>query len=178
VKKPMLAVLAFALLPLAALSQDVPKADVAAGYSLLRITSGSGVNMNGFGASAAYNVNGAFAVVADLGVYHRSQAGVSTTTETYTFGPRFSYRKASGFVPFAQALFGGSHSSSSFGGVSASSNPFAFGFGGGGDIALGSSGKAALRPEFDYFGFRANGSTSNAIRFSVSIVFNIGKRGK
>jgi hypothetical protein len=173
VKKPMLAMLAFALLPLAGVSQDVPKADVAAGYSFLRI---SGVNMNGFGASAAYNVNDAFAVVADLGVYHGSQAGVSTTTETYTFGPRFSYRKASGFVPFAQALVGGSHLSSSAGAFSASSNPFAFSFGGGGDIALGSSGKAALRPEFDYFGFHANGTTTNAFRLSVSIVYNIGKR--
>lgn len=171
----MLAILAFALLPLAGVSQDVPKADVAAGYSFLRI---SGVNMNGFGASAAYNVNDWVGAVADFGVYHGSQAGVSTTTETYTFGPRFSYRKASGFVPFAQALFGGSHSSSSVGGISVSSNPFAFGFGGGGDIALGSSGKAALRPEFDYFGFHANGSTSNSIRLSVSIVYNIGKRGR
>jgi Outer membrane protein beta-barrel domain len=172
----MLAILAFALLPLAAPSQDVPKADVAAGYSFLRITSGGGFNMNGFGASAAYNVTDVVAAIADLGVYHGSQAGVGTTTETYTFGPRFSYRKASGFVPFAQALFGGSHTSSSFAGLSASSNAFAFSFGGGGDIALGTSGRAALRPEFDYFGFHANGSTSNAFRLSVGIVYNIGKR--
>jgi Outer membrane protein beta-barrel domain len=176
VKKPLLAILAFALLPLAALSQDVPKADVAAGYSFLRITSGTGLNMNGFNVSAAYNVSNPVGVVADFGVYHRSQAGASTTTETYTFGPRFSYRKAGGFVPFAQALVGGSHSSTSFGGFSGSSNPFAFSFGGGGNIALGSSGRAALRPEFDYLGFHANGSTSNAFRVSVGIVYNIGKR--
>jgi hypothetical protein len=168
----MLAMLAFALLPLAAQSQDVPQADVAAGYSFLRITSATGANMNGFRASAAYNFSDSVAAIADLGVYH----GSGTTTETYTFGPRFSYRKANEFVPFAQAVFGGAHSSASVAGFSVSSNAFAFSFGGGGDIPLGSSGSAALRPEVDYFGFHANGSTSNAIRLSVAIVYNIGKR--
>ena len=43
-------------------------------------------------------------------------------------------------------------------------NSFVFGAGGGADIGLDSAGKFALRPQLDYFGFRANGSTTNNVR--------------
>ena len=61
-------------------------------------------------------------------------------------GPRFSYRKLNGLVPFAQALFGGSHFSASSGGITGGGNEFAFGLGGGADLGLGSSRKFGLRP--------------------------------
>jgi hypothetical protein len=175
-KKFMWVALALAVAAIPSYAQQTPAGDVSAGHSYFRLggLGSSGVNLNGFNASAAYNANDWFGVVGDLGVYHGSPSGVGVTTTTYTFGPRFSYRQGSSqVVPYAQALFGGSHLSVSGGG---SSNPFAFSFGGGADIGIGTSGKVSLRPEVDYFGLHANGVTGNCVRISVGIVFHIGER--
>lgn len=157
-------------------AQQIPAADVSGGYSYFRIGGTGGANLNGFSTSAAYNANEWFGLVGDLGVYHGSPSGVGLTALTYTFGPRFSIRKSDKFVPFAQALVGGSHVSASFGGFSGSSNPFTFSVGGGAEVPLGSSGKVALRPEVDYFGMRSNGSMTNCVRIAIGIVYRIGQR--
>lgn len=86
---------------------------------------------------------------------------------TYTFGPRVSYRHWGRFTPFSQVLLGG---------VRYANNAFAFGAGGGADIGLDSGGRFALRPQVEYFGFRANGSTTSTVRFGVGLVLRIGKR--
>jgi outer membrane immunogenic protein len=158
-------------------AQGTPAAEVAAGYSHFHIIKGLTIGMDGGSGSAAFNANDWFGVVGDLGVYHSEPCCVDLTATTYTFGPRFSYRNSDRFVPFAQALFGGSHFSTSFNGVSGSGgNHFTFGIGGGLDIALGRSAKAALRPQGDYFGVRVNGSTISNARLSLGIVFRLGKR--
>jgi len=170
---------AFTFLLLAAVShaQDTPAAEVAAGYSHFHIIKGLTIGMDGGSASAAFNANDWFGVVGDLGVYHSEPCCVDLTATTYTFGPRFSYRKLDRVVPFAQALFGGSNFSTTFNGVTGSGgNHFAYGIGGGLDITLGRSGKAALRPQGDYFGVRVNGSTINNVRLSLGIVFRLGKK--
>lgn len=147
------------------------------GYSHLQIIKGFTISMNGASGSVAFNANDWFGVVGDVGVYHGSPGGVGLTGETYTFGPRLSYRKSDRVVPFAQALFGGSHFSASFSGISGSAgNHFAFGFGGGADVALGRSGKVALRPQVEYFGLPLNGSVISNVRLSVGIVYRIGKK--
>jgi hypothetical protein len=56
------------------------------------------------------------------------------------------------------------------------SNAFAIGAGGGADIKLDGRGRFALRPQMEYFGFRANGSTSNNARLSLGLVIRIGKK--
>jgi outer membrane immunogenic protein len=133
--------------------------------------------MDGGSGSAAFNANDWFGVVGDLGVYRNEPCCVDLTSTTYTFGPRFSYRKLGRVVPFAQALFGGSNFSTSFNGVSGSQgNHFAYSIGGGFDVALGGSGKVALRPQGDYFGMRVNGSVLSNVRLSLGIVFRIGKK--
>jgi len=156
-------------------AQDMPKADVAGGYSMLHLNGSGGApgtNLNGFGGSATFNANSWLGVVADFGVYHGSPSGVGLTASTYTFGPRISFRRSSRFTPFGQALFGGAHLSA----LGATSNPFAYSFGGGSDIGLSSSGSISLRPQFEYFGFRSNGATQNAERFSVGIVYHFGSK--
>jgi outer membrane immunogenic protein len=170
---------AFAVLLLATVShaQGTPAAEVAFGYSHFHIIKGLTIGMDGGSGSAAFNANDWFGVVGDLGVYHSEPCCVDLTATTYTFGPQFSYRNSDRFVPFAQALFGGSHFSTSFNGVSGSGgNHFTFGLGGGLEIALGRSGKAALRPQGDYFGVRVNSSTISNVRLSLGIVFRLGKR--
>ncbi len=175
-KKLLWVALACALFALPSHAQTTPAADASVGYSYLRVTGSNGVNLNGVSGSVSYNANDWFGFVGDLGVYHGSPFGIGFTATTYTFGPRFSYRKDSRVMPFAQALFGGSHFSASSGGFGATSNPFAYSIGGGADVPLGSSDRIGLRPQFDYIGFRSNGSTSNSVRISVAFVFHIGQR--
>jgi len=174
-KKLVWATFVLSLLATVSRAQSTPTADVAVEYSHLQILKGYTINLNGASGSVAFNVNHWFGVAGDVGVYHGYPA-VSLTGETYTFGPRFSYRKSERFVPFAQALFGGSHFSASSGGITGGGNEFAFGLGGGADIALGRSGKFAVRPQFEYFGIRSNGSTTDSVRLSVGLVYRIGKK--
>lgn len=169
--KTILAVLTFALL---AASSYAQKVDVSAGYAFLHLngsTGVSGVNLNGFDASLGLHANDIFGVVADVGVYHGSPSGVSITGESYTFGPRITVPHIPKVKPFVEGLFGGSHFSASFSGASGSTSPFAFGFGGGADFSVAP--RIAFRPQYDYVGFRSNGSTQNASRLAFSIVFKL-----
>lgn len=178
-KKIMWAAVALTLFAMTSRAQNTPKADVGVGYDFLHITSGGGLNMNGFGASVAYNVTDMIGIVGDFGYYHGSVTVLGTSTgvnaESYTFGPRFSIRKYDKATPFVQALFGGSHASASLFGSTASLNPFAFAFGGGVDFPLKGD-KVGLRPEFDYVGLRSNGTTTNSVRIGVGLVFHIGQK--
>ena len=64
---------AFALsfLAVSSQAQQIPAADVSAGYSYFRVGGTGGANLNGFSTSAAYNANDWFGVVGDLGVVSR-----------------------------------------------------------------------------------------------------------
>lgn len=163
-KKVVLATLVLSLFALAipAHAQDSPRGNVAVGYSLFHLP---GATTNGISGSAAYNANDWVGIVWDFGVYH----GDGFTAATYTFGPRFSLhlQNTDKVTPFVQVLIGGSHIPSQ--------NPFAFSIGGGGDIKIG-DGPFAFRPQLDYFGLHARGGTDNSVRFSLSIVYNIGSR--
>jgi hypothetical protein len=167
----------FAILFLAAFSraQDTPVADVAVGYSPLYILKGFTIWMNAGSGSIAFNANHWFGVAGDFGGYlgHIPQ---SLTGETYTFGPRFSYRKLDDVAPFAEALFGGSHFSESTGGITGGGTQFTFALGGGADIGLGSSRKFAVRLAGDYFGIRSSGSTTPSVRLSAGIGYRIGNK--
>lgn len=180
-KKIMWAAVALTLFAVTSRAQDVPKADVAVGYSYLHFNGSggaSGINNNGLSGSVAFNATSVLGIVADFGFYHGSVSGVGINSESYTFGPRFSMRRSDKFTPFVQALFGGGHLNSiTVGGVTVPSvNAFAYSFGGGTDIGIAKGGKIALRPQFDYIGLRNNGSTTNTERFGVGIVFNIGQK--
>jgi opacity protein-like surface antigen len=169
--KTVLAVLAFGLLAASSYAQRV---DVSAGYAFLHLNGsdgGSGVNLNGFDASLGVHANSIFGVAADFAVVHGSPSGVSTTGESYTFGPRITVPHIPKVKPFVEGLFGGSHLSASFSGASGSTNPFAFGFGGGVDFSVAPH--IAFRPQYDYFGFRANGETQNSSRLALSLVFKL-----
>ena len=175
-KKHLITAVAVLLSASLARAQDVPKADISAGVSDLYIIKGLTINMTGASGAVAVNANNWLGLVGDFGVYF-GHVGPSITAETYTFGPRVSLRKPGArFVPFAQGLFGGSHFSIDTSGISGGGSEFTFGLGGGGDILLGSGGKFALRGQFEYFGIRAFGSTTNTVRFGAGIVYRIGKK--
>ena len=179
-KKLTLTVLAVSLLGRLALAQDAPAADVpivdvAAAYSFFYVLKGFTLAMNGGSASVALNANRWLGVVGDFGEYQATPgSGTGLTCETYTLGPRFSYRKQARLTPFAQVLLGGGHASAVSGGFTAK-NAFAIGAGGGADLAIDRAGQFALRPQLDYFDFRATGDNTNIVRLSVGLVFHIGK---
>ena len=164
-KKRTIAILGLTLLATAARAQDTPVADVAAGYSVIEAPS-SGLTSHGGSSSLALNVNHWLGAVGDFGLYS-SPLGSGLAAGTYTFGPRFSYRHWGKFTPFAQVLLGG---------VRYANNGLVWGAGGGTDIGLDGRGRFALRPQVEYVGFRANGSTTNTVRVSVGLVFRFGKK--
>lgn len=165
--KIILAALAFTLCPILARAQYTPAADVAVGYSLIQEVKTNGLTANGGSGSVAFNLNNWLGAVGDFGLYHSAPVAPGLAAGTYTFGPRFSYRHWGKVTPFAQALFGG---------VRFSNNGLAFGSGGGVDVGLDRGGRFTLRQQVEYFGFRANGSTTNTVRFCSSFVVRIGKR--
>jgi hypothetical protein len=164
--KLMMAALVLTLFTTVASAQEIPVADVAVGYSAIVVAQGLSPTANGGSGSVALNVNNWLGAVGDFGLY-ASPFASGLGAGTYTFGPRVSYRHWGRFTPFAQALVGG---------VRYANNGFAFGSGGGADVGLDRGRRFALRPQVEYFGFRANGSTTNTVRVSLGIVFHIGKR--
>jgi len=156
-------------------AQETPVADVAVEYSPLYIEKGYTIWMNGGSGSFAFHLNNWLGIAGDLGINH-GHVPEGITGETYTFGPRFSYRKLDRLVPFGQALFGGSHFSQSTGGITGGGTEFTFALGGGGDIGLGSSRKFALRLEGDYVGIRSSGSITPSTRLGAGLVYRIGAR--
>ena len=69
-------------------------------------------SMNGGDAWAAYNFTSSLAAVAQFSAHHASNvngSGADLTLKSYLFGGRYSWRNSSRFMPFGQALFGGSH---------------------------------------------------------------------
>lgn len=148
-------------------AQNTAVADVALGYSYTEVVKGSNLTSNGGGGSVAWNFSDWLSAVGDFSLYHSGAVGPGVDAGTYTFGPRVSYRHWKRFTPFAQVLIGG---------VRFTDNGFVFGGGGGVDIGLDHGGRLALRPQVDYLGFRANGSTTQAVRYSIGVVFRIGRR--
>lgn len=176
-QKVMMTALAFLALATVACAQETPVAEVATGYSVIYVVKGFTYFMNGGSGSVAVNANDWLGVVGDFGAYHAPSGVNSLMAETYTFGPRFSYRHWDRLVPFGQVLVGGLHSSVATTAFTGRSNAFAFGAGGGADFVLDRAERFAVRPQLEYLGFRANGSTVGNFRLSIGIAFRIGKKG-
>ena len=173
--KLLFATFAFGLFSAVSPAQETPKTEISVGYSDMEVLEGYTFRMNGASSSIAWNVNNWLGAVGDWGVYHASP-GVSLTANTFTFGPRFSYRHSNRFVPFAQVLAGGVHASAVTTGFTDASNAFAVGAGAGADVVLDQRGRFALRPQLEYFGFRGNGVLNSNARLSISLDFRIGAK--
>jgi opacity protein-like surface antigen len=171
-----------------ATAQDYPRAEIALGYSLVRVSSTGFVEQftqQGASTNIALNFSRHVGIVADFGGYNNNNIrnlSIDNTLFTYTFGPRFSYR-TDRITLFGDALFGGGHISGSFrfantpaGNLTAeeSNNSFAMVIGGGLDINAGKH--FAVRPaQVDYLLTRFNplneSPTQNNLRYSAMIVF-------
>jgi hypothetical protein len=178
--------LSFATVAVAQESAPTPVAEVGLNYSLTNFHPGNGVSAftaSGGGGSFVYDLNKVFGIAADLRGYHNgAAANLDTTTFSYLFGPRFSWRRSK-VTPYAQALLGGVRMSSNVlaasDGSALTERGFATAFGGGIDIAL--THHIALRPvQLDYFmtrvpDFWTNGQQNN-LRYSAGMVFRFGSK--
>jgi opacity protein-like surface antigen len=167
----------------AVMAQDHPKAELFGGYSYGRINPGQGfdgINLNGWHASIAGNVNNWFGIAGDFSGHYGNPTilgiKVNTKNHTYLFGPRISYRNNEKVTPFAHVLFGGANSRGSALGVGVSESAFAMAFGGGVDAKINDN--FAFRvAQFDYLLTRFDGPTSGTtanqhnFRISTGIVF-------
>jgi hypothetical protein len=159
----------------AALAQDHPKAEVAAGYDYVRFMPGggaSGINCHGGGGSITVNANNWFGATAEFGGCKISASAGGGSAITYLFGPKIAYRGSSRATPFVEALFGGVHVSQP---GASGLNGFAMAVGGGLDVKAGSH--VAIRiAQGDYLMTRVSGTRQNNFRFSAGIVFLIGNK--
>jgi hypothetical protein len=155
-------------------SAQAPRAEVSAGYSYLRLGGSGGTNQNGESFSIAGNVNPWVGIVGDFGFYHSSPFGVGLNTTTFMAGPRLTARSTGKVEPFFQFLVGGAHLSAGLDGFSTAVTPFAFSAGTG--INIKASQHIAFRPQIDYIAMRYSGSTTNAIRASINVVFRFGSQ--
>ena len=126
----------------------VPRYELAGMYDYVNFSPGDpfgNFNMQGGSGSFAYNASRWLGLVAEIGGYKGdrnlfpisgSNGGVSTTLNTYLFGPRLNWRKFDHFVPFGEFLVGGAHGSSPLIGGTDTQNSFELATGGGLDIVL------------------------------------------
>jgi peptidoglycan-associated lipoprotein len=119
------------LFSLSAAAQDVPKVDLFAGYSFVHTSPGiafSSFNANGGVGSVAFNFTNWGSLVVEVGGVHASTINgtdVDATALTYMAGPKISLFHRSPLSPFAQALFGFTHTNPGYNQTTINHNSFA-----------------------------------------------------
>ncbi len=165
-------------------AQDVPKAEVFAGFQYARLNDltavNTGLDTRGFTVEGTYNVNKVLGVVADFGASYSTR---QTNLYSYMFGPRLNLRTDSRVTPFAHALFGGAHASkvpNNTPGTFKSASGFAMALGGGVDVKL--TNRVSLRPiqgEYYYTRIGVNNlqrDSQSHLRLSFGVNFTFGKK--
>jgi opacity protein-like surface antigen len=168
---------------MASAQSPLPKGNVFFGYSHANtdIVSGPSTGLNGWDGQLEGSVFPFISVVVDVGGYYGSTSLVNLgcipgggfscnangSVYTALLGPRASFSVGK-FRPFAHALFGVGHVSTSTTGFSDSDTSFGDAIGGGLDYKLFPA--LAWRVQGDYLQTRFYGGTQNNARFSTGIV--------
>jgi len=163
----------FLLFAAASQAQQAPLADFMMEYSHLEVLKGYTISMNGASTSGAYNLTSWLGVAGDFGGYH-GYPSESLTGETFTLGPRLSFRRSHWLQPFAEGLAGGSHFNMNSGGITGGAAKFTPAAGAGADVALGHQNRFAVRLQRDYFWVRSAGSNTICDRLSAGIDYRFG----
>jgi len=178
------AVLFFAALPARAQSGgNYPGIEIFGGYSYMNTKFADRHSLNGWGASAAFNLGSHWGLVGDFsGNYGHIDlselsgdpldVGTSIGFSKYAYlaGPQYSARSKA-VTGFAHVLVGGV--STKFSGASQSSSGFALGLGGGVDVNVGKSLGVRLF-QVDYLPEHSLGIWTNNVRLQAGLVFRIG----
>jgi opacity protein-like surface antigen len=195
----VLSLAALVLLPVIAEAQDVPKMELALGYSYLNVhptkSAVTSFNMNGGGIGLVYNATPLIGIKFDFMGYTgknsvtTSNNGVAAGVDmfSYMFGPQFKFRHEK-VDYFAEALFGAAHSSAGFTQlvyvtgqppttVYNSNNSFAMEYGGGLDWKV--SHHVSIRPVevaylFTRFSTNNVSAQQNSFKYFAGVNFNLG----
>lgn len=183
--------LVFLLYVAGASAQTDSKGNIAFGFSYARADlssrsalapSISSSNLSGWFISAEYKVIPWLGVVGDFGGNYGTERVVpfcevipvcpspldaNAHVQTFVAGPRVSVSVGK-ITPFAQALFGGAHTSATGTNFFNSDNSFATALGGGLDLRLAKT--IGWRVQGDYLQTRFFGGSQNNFRFSTGLV--------
>ena len=170
------------LVPATVWAQDVPKAEVFGGFSVLTLKESSGPRLTpiGWQASITANVNEMFGIVGDFGGEYKDDATNCPSCKFHSFlgGVRIAKRLEKATV-FGHALYGGTKIS----GTGFGETDFTMGYGGG--IDVNATDKIAIRIiQFDWLPTRVDSSgtsggkewLNNIMRFGFGIVFKSGSK--
>lgn len=164
-------------------AQEGGRFEIGADYNFVHSNAPAGqcgcFSMQGGDAWVGWYFTDHFSVVAQGAVQHVSNINGTTASLTlvsYLAGPHVSFRETHRIVPFAQALFGGAHSSglltpAPVTGLSGTANDFAFAAGGGADFRLSRSFSIrAIQVDYFYTRFENGGNQhQNNLRISAGL---------
>jgi outer membrane immunogenic protein len=126
-----------------------------------------------------YNLTPAWGGVADITVAHANNinnTGQDITIINYLFGPRFTWRRASRYVPYGQILVGGAKEDVNF---QFTINRQSFGVLGGGGVRMAFKRRWSFNlGEVDYVYTRipnAINNTQNNLRISTGIIYHFSR---
>ncbi len=171
----LLALIFVASLPTMA-QLETPRIEVGGGYTYrnYNVQFSPRVNLNGWFATADFNLNKYVGIAADFDGVYGSIQGTTVHQYTYMFGPRFYPMGHRKFTPFVHALFGGS----TFIIPNSPPNDSAFAFAIGGGLDASVTHNIAIRVgEFDYEQTRNFGGGSptldnqNNFKVKVGVIF-------
>ena len=174
-KRVMLLLPAVLIFCVTAQAQDVPRVEIAGGYSFLDANvNGSSFHLNGGFGSATENLNSWIGGRLEVNAFSGSAFGTSVSAQTFTYGPVFSYRRSERFTPYAHFQLGAIHASQGYLGISTSASKFAMVGGGGVDYNINP--RVAIRVQADYLMSRFLNLRQDNIQFSTGLVFRFGHR--
>ena len=172
-------------LPLIAQAQDAPKVEIFGGYSYLRADDDDGgIDLHGWNASTAVNINKWVGIVADFSGHYGDVTvgpGPKADVSGYLFlvGPRFSYRGHKVLTPFGHVLLGAARQNFSLrtasGTLKSDDAAFAMAIGGGLDATVHPN--LAIRLfQTDYVLTRFNDDSQHNFRISTGLVLRLGSQ--
>jgi len=157
------------MIPASIYADELPRAQIAAGYSYLRVISADIDYPSGWFASGTWNVTDVLGISGEVGGSSRSSQvpGLpALNSNEYNVMGGLRVGRRSPIAPFAQALIGLVRFTNSF---NVSESDFGMQFGGGLDLKL--YGPFGARVEADYRSITIGGCCTNQFRFATGIVF-------
>lgn len=162
----------------------ISRLEVGANYNYIHANAPPGhcgcFGLNGGSAMFLMNITPRWSGVADITVAHASQVdgtAQNITIINYLFGPRYTRRMHSRYVPYAQVLFGGAKEDVNF---QFTINRQSFGLMGGGGVTTRlKRGFGVTIAEVDYVYTRipnATNNTQNNIRVVTGMTYHFGAR--
>ena len=164
-------------------SDNISRFELGANYNYFHANAPPGqcgcFSLNGGSGTVVYNVTSRWAAVADLTLGHASNvnnSGQNITIFNYLFGPRYTRRMRSRFVPYGQILLGGAKEDVNF---EFTINRQSFGLLAGGGVTAPLKNRFRLTlGEVDWIHTRipnAINNSQNDIRIATGVTFNLSR---